>query len=330
MANAKPHDCHEHDGQIAYMIERLQDLNFLHLFYFWVAVRQGSITAACEHLHLSQPTVSSQIKKLEKSLGHQLFDRSGREQQLTEVGAMVMEYADEIFSTGREMLGSLRGMETEQTLRLNVGVPMYVPKLITYRLLEVALRFPTPVQIDYHEAPMEQLVDDLVHHRHDVIISDRPIASDGRLSSFNHPLGDCSVAFCAVKPLAEQLRADFPSSLQRAPMLMPSPSTALRRSLDHWFDQHDICPKVVAQFDDSAMLKEFGSGGAGVFPTPVAVIDRVCRQYDVEVIGTLEDVRSHFFAITSQRRLIHPVVVAISEEAPKILLDMRKGNSIGE
>lgn len=312
------------------MIDRLQDLNFLHLFYFWVAVRQGSITAACDHLHLSQPTVSAQIKKLEKSLGHQLFDRSGRELQLTEVGSIVMEYADEIFSTGREMLGSLRGMEAEQTLRLNVGVPMYVPKLITYRLLEVVLRLPTPVQIDYHQASMEELIQGLVQHRHDVILSDCPIPSSGKLSSFNHPLGDCAISFCAIKPLADQLRADFPASLKRAPMLLTSPQTAIRRSLDHWFDQNGINPMIVAQFDDSAMLKEFGSGGAGIFPVPVAVIDRVCSQYNVELIGTLSEVRSHFFAITAQRKLVHPAVVAISEEAPKILLDMRAGNSLTE
>ncbi|PQO42028.1 LysR family transcriptional regulator [Blastopirellula marina] len=312
------------------MIERLQDLNFLHLFYFWMAVRQGSITAACDHLHLSQPTVSAQIKKLEKSLGHQLFDRTGRDLKLTEVGGTVMEYADVIFSTGREMLGSLRGLPSEKALRLNVGVPMFVPKLITYRLLEVVLKFPEPVQINYHEASMEQLVDDLVRHRLDVLISDQPIPSDNKINSFNHPLGDCAIAFCAVESLAQQLREDFPNSLRDAPLLLPSPNTAFRRNLDRWFDQHDICPKIVAQFDDSAMLKEFGSGGAGIFPTPAAVVDRVCRQYGVELVGTLDEVRSHFFAITAQRRLIHPVVVAISEEAPKILLDMRKGNSLTE
>ncbi|MEW4456326.1 LysR family transcriptional regulator [Bremerella sp. JC817] len=310
------------------MIERLQDLNFLHLFYFWSAVRQGSITAACDHLHLSQPTVSSQIRKLEKTLGHELFDRSGRDLQLTEVGRTVFEYADEIFSAGREMLGSLRGLPTERALRLSVGVPMYVPKLITYRLLEVVLRFPTQVQIEYHEAPMEQLVADLVRHKHDVIISDRPIASERKSRSFNHPLGDSPIAFCAVESLAEQLRGDFPNSLKQAPLLLPSPHTQLRCHLNQWFDENAISPRVVAQFDDSAMLNEFGSGGAGVFPTPAAVLDRVRRQYNVELVGTLEDVRSHFFAITAQRKLVHPVVMAISEEAPKILFDMRNGTNL--
>lgn len=310
------------------MIERLQDLNFLHLFYFWVAVRQGSITAACDHLHLSQPTVSSQIKKLEKSLNHELLDRSGRELRLTDVGSTVFEYADEIFSAGREMLGSLRGMPSQRSLRLSVGVPMYVPKLITYRLLEVVLRFPEPVQIDYHEAPMEQLVSDLSRHRHDLIISDRSISTDGHKRCFNHPLGDCAIAFCAIKPMAEQLKADFPQSLQRAPLLLPSPNTDLRRNLDRWFDENDICPKIVAQFDDSAMLNEFGSGGAGVFPTPAAVLDQVRRQYNVELVGTLDEVRSHFFAITAQRKLLHPVVMAISEEAPKILFDIRNRTNL--
>lgn len=307
------------------MIESLQDLNFLHLFYFWTVVRYSGITAACEHLHLSQPTISTQIRKLEKALGHSLFDRSGRELVLTDVGSTVFEYADDIFSTGREMLGTLRGLPSHKAQRLSVGVPMSVPKLITYRLLEVVLKFPQPVQIDCSEAPLETLLADLARHRHDVIISDVPILSTNGRKSYSHNLGSCSVSFCGVASMAEKLRGDFPASLNRAPMLLPSPHTQLRRTLDQWFDQQDICPMIVAQFDDSAMMKEFGSGGAGVFPIPTAVVPQVCRQYSVGLLGTLDDVHANYYAITAQRKLTHPVVVAISEAAPSILHSMGSG-----
>jgi len=304
------------------MIDRLQDLNFLHLFYFWVVVRHGSISTACEHLHLTQPTISTQIRKLEKSLGHQLFDRSGRGLSLTDVGTNVFEYADDIFSSGRELLGSLRGMPSDRSLRLNVGVPMYLPKLITYRLLEVVLRMPEPVRIHCQEAPLDELVSDLVRHRHDVILSDMPIPSNSRIRSFNHPLGDCAVAFCAVAPLAKEYGPNFPESLDKAPLLLPSANTELRRSLDRWFDEQEFTPRVVAEFDDSALLKEFGSGGAGVFPIPAAVLPDVKRQYGVESLGILESVRCRFYAITAQRKLIHPAVVAISESATHELLNI--------
>ncbi|WP_254511701.1 LysR family transcriptional regulator [Anatilimnocola floriformis] len=304
------------------MTEKLQDLNFLHLFYFWMAVRHGGITAAGERLHLTQPTISTQIRKLEKSLGHDLFNRDGRELEMTEVGKTVFEYADDMFAVGREMLGALRGVPSQRSLRLHVGVPMVMPKLMTYRLLEPVLQFPQPLQIVCHEAPLDDLVADLMRHQHDVILSDTPVPSNKRVRTYSHPLGSCGIAICATRELAAQLQPRFPHSLDGAPMLLPAANTELRRLLDGWLDDSSLTPRITAELNDSALLQVFGAGGAGVFPVPAAVLPEVQRQFDVEVVGHLDNLQLHFYAVTLQRKLTHPAVVAISQAAQEGLLSM--------
>jgi LysR family transcriptional activator of nhaA len=304
-------------------MEKLQDLNFLHLFYFWMVVRNGSITSACERLHLTQPTISTQIRKLERSLGHELFSRAGRELELTDVGKSVFEYADDMFAVGREMLGALRGVPSKKALRLHVGVPMVMPKLITYRLLEPVLHFSQPVQMVCHEAPLDDLVADLMRHQHDVILSDTPIASGKRGRIYSHPLGSCGIALCASRELASKVQRRFPQSLDGAPMLLPAANTELRRLIDGWLDDQGLTPRIVAEINDSALLQVFGSGGAGVFPIPAAVLGEVQRQFDVELVGHLDDRLLHFYAITQQRKLTHPAVVAISAAAQQGLLSMQ-------
>ena len=304
------------------MTEKLQDLNFLHLFYFWMAVRHGGITAACERLHLTQPTISTQIRKLEKSLGHELFNRDGRELEMTDVGKTVFEYADDMFAVGREMLGALRGVPSQRSLRLHVGVPMVMPKLMTYRLLEPVLQFPQPLQIVCHAAPLDELVAELMRHQHDVILSDAPIASNKRVRTYSHPLGSCGIALCATRDLAARLQRRFPQSLAGAPLLLPAANTELRRLLDGWLDDTGLSPHIVAEVNDSALLQTFGASGAGVFPVPAAVLHEVQRQCDVEVVGHLDNRQLHFYAITLQRKLTHPAIVAISQAAQEGLLSM--------
>lgn len=302
------------------MTEKLQDLNFLHLFYFWMVVRHRGITAACELLHLTQPTISTQIRKLERSLGQDLFDRSGRDLELTETGKTVYEYADEMFAVGRELLGALRGTPSNRALRLNVGMAMVMPKLMAYRLLEPVLHLPQVVQLVIYEAPLDDLVTDLMRHQYDVILSDTPIAPHQRAKSFNHLLGETKVAICGRGDLSARYKKRFPQSLDGAPMLLPTANTEMRRQIDRWLDETGIAPRIVAEINDSALLKEFGHGGAGLFPVCAAVLPEVQRQYDVELVGLLEKVDLRFYAITLQRKLTHPAVVAIAQNAKDGLL----------
>lgn len=300
--------------------ENLQSLNFAHLLYFWTVARDGSISSACERLHVSQPTISMQIRKLEKTLGHRLFDRTGRSLVLTDVGRTVFEYADEMFSLGRELLGTLRGLPGKHTGRLHVGIPTFLPKLITYRLLEPVLQMSPPVQLVCHEAEFDELVSGLARHRFDVILTDTPLHAAAGNRCYSHALGECDIAFCGAASLARRYRHGFPNSLRDAPLLLPSGVTEMRRVLDRWFDQRSFDPRIVAEFDDSALMKEFGGGGSGLFPVPMAVLAEVERQYGVELVAQLTKVRVQYFVVTSQRKLTHPATQLIVQTAKLGLL----------
>jgi LysR family transcriptional activator of nhaA len=290
-------------------------LNYHHLLYFWVVAREGSIARACEQLHLAQPTISSQLRKLEKSVGDQLFKRVGRKLVLTETGQLVLRYAEEIFSLGEELTDVLQGRPTGSPLRLLVGVAMVLPKLIAYRLLEPAMRLPEPVQLMCDEGKLDDLLMELAAHRLDIVLSDSPIGPAVNVRAYSHLLGECSVSVFGEAELARKFRRKFPESLDGAPFLLPRSSTTLRRSLDHWFESQNIHPQVVAEFEDSALMKAFAQQGAGIFAAPSAIDKEICRQYRVRPIGELTDVRERFYAISVERKLKHPAVVAISEAA---------------
>lgn len=290
-------------------------LNYHHLLYFWMVAREGSITKACEHLHLAQPTVSSQLRKLERSLGEKLFERAGRNLVLTETGRTVYRYADEIFALGRELREAVAGHAGSRPLRLVVGVPDVLPKLVVYRLLKPALELEDATQLVTYEGKLDELLADLALHRLDVVLSDAPAGPATAIRAFNHLLGECGIGFFGTAALARKCAADFPASLDQMPMLLPTENTTLRRSLDQWFSEAGVRPHVVAEFEDSALLKVFGQAGEGVFPAPLAIASEVQQQYMVQQIGRVDSIRERFYAISVERRLKHPAVLAISRHA---------------
>lgn len=306
-------------------LDNLEELNFSHLLYFWTVARDGSIASACERLKLSQPTISMQIRKLEKAVGQRLFERSGRSLVLTAVGRTVYDYADEMFLLGQELLGTLRGLPGKRSGRLHVGIPTFMTKLIAYRLLEPVLHLPDPVHLICHEAELDELVLGLGKHKYDVILTDTPVHSASSVRCFDHPLGDCDIALCGTGPIAARYRDRFPQSLDGAPFLLPTVVTDIRRSLDRWFDSVPIAPRIVGEFDDSALMKEFGSGGIGVFPVPSAVLPEVMSQYNVELIGRLPKTRLRYFAVTTERKLTHPAIALIVQIAKSGLLNESPG-----
>jgi LysR family transcriptional activator of nhaA len=293
-------------------------LNYHHLYYFWVVAKEGSITAASQSLRLSQSTVSEQIMALEASLGCKLFQRAGRRLTLTDAGRLVLRHADEIFSRGRELMGVLRGsVAAPQRLRLNVGVTDVVPKFLAYRLLEPALRIAEPVSLICHEGMHLDLLARLSVYELDIILTDSPIGSQAKVKAFNHLLGESGVSVYAAPALAAERRKGFPQSLSGAPFLLPTSNTSLRRSLDNWFAAHDIFPNIVGEFEDSALIMIFGQAGHGLFVLPTVVADELHREYGVRAIGVLEGIRERFYAISTERRVKHPAVLAITENAQK-------------
>ena len=293
-------------------------LNYHHLLYFYTVAREGGVAAASRRLRLSQPTISTQLRQLEERLGTPLFDRGGRRMALTEAGRTAFRYADEIFGLGRELLDSLQGRPEGRSLRLRLGISEALHKLVAYRLIEPALQLPTGVQVECHQDRLDRLLSLLASHELDLIISDAPLGP-GAVKAFNHPLGHSNVAIFAAPALATRLRRGFPGSLDRAPFLLPAPGCALRRELEHWFDRVGVRPDIVGEFDDSALLKAFGQSGVGAFAGPTVVSGEIVRQYRVRELGPADAVAERYFAISSERRLKHPGVVAISPAARNAL-----------
>ena len=294
-------------------------LNYHHLLYFWVVAKEGTIAAACKELNLAQPTISAQLRALERSLGEKLFTRVGRNLALTETGHVVYRYADEIFSLGRDLLDTIQGRPTGRPLRFNVGVADVLPKLVAYRLLEPALHLPEQVQLVCYEGSPPELLTKLAVYELDLVLSDSPIGPDVRVRAFNHLLGECGVSIFGTKNLATKYRRRFPKSLDGAPLILPTANTALRRAMEHWFDSEDIRPSVVGEFEDSALLKVFGQSGVGLFAAPTVIEKEVQRQYNVKVVGRLESVRERFYAISVEKKVKHPAVLAIANEARRKL-----------
>lgn len=293
----------------------MQHLNLKHLRYFWVVASQGSITKACESLHLTPQTISGQLRVLEENIGAKLFEKSGRNLVLSDTGRLVFSYADEMFSLAGELKDLLEGRPIDPGLVLKVGIAMVVPKLLAYRVLEPVMHMKEEVRLVCHEAPLVDLLADLSVHKLDLVLADSPISPVLNIKAFNHVLGESGISFFARGREAARYRKNFPNSLDGAPMLMPTGSSTLRRGLDQWFEREGIRPMIVAEFEDRALMKAFGEAGSGIFSSPTAVEEDVKAKYGVQVIARTDQLKERFYAISAERRIKHPAVAAITQAA---------------
>ena len=309
--------------------EGMEWLNYHHLYYFWTVAKEGTIARACEKLSLAQPTISGQLRQFEESLGEKVFIKSGRKLALTETGQLVYRYAEAIFTVGHELLDVLKGRPQGRPVRFVVGISDVMPKLIAFRALEAVLKMKDPVRLICYEDSNDGLLRNLSAHGLDLMLTDTPITAPSRPRVFNHELGSCGVTFCAAPAVAARFRRNFPASLDNAPFLAPLEGSALRRSLEQWFDRHKIRPSIVGEFEDSALLKVFGQAGAGIFATPTAIESEVRKQYGSVIIGRTDEIVERFYAISVERRLKHPAVVAVSEAARQLLHNSRSSRIAG-
>ena len=294
-------------------------INYKHLHYFWTAAREGGVARASERLNLTPQTISGQLSLLEEYLGVDLFNRVGRNLELTENGRLVLSYADEIFSLGGELEEAIHQLPDYRPQQFRVGVVDVLPKSIAHRILAPALQMPEPVRMICREASLNTLLAELTVHRLDLVLSDRPIPPTVSTRGFSHKLGECSISFFTTEKLKKTLKGDFPRCLNGAPLLLPSSGTQLRSSIDQWLDKHRIHPRMLAEFDDSALMKAFGQEGAGIFIAPAAIEAEVEWQYQVTAIGQVDEVKEHFYAISVERRVLHPVVSVVVETARESL-----------
>ncbi|MES2148168.1 MAG: LysR family transcriptional regulator [Pseudomonadota bacterium] len=284
--------------------------NFRHLHYFWVVAKEGSITRAAARLGLAIQTVSTQLTQLEQSIGKSLFNQQGRRLVLTEAGRLALAYADQIFLLGEQMQEALGEPDSGRT-RLTVGISDSLPKLTAFRLLEATMHLSKPVRLVCYEDQFEALLGELALHKLDVVLTDRPVRSGTTLRVFSHLLFESETMVVGTPALAAIYRSGFPSKLNGAPFLLPTRNNALRGQIDAWFEQHNVRPDVVGEFEDNALLNTFGRRGAGLFFGPAALAPELDEQFGAVVVGPVPQVREHFYAISNERKIKHPAVEAI-------------------
>ncbi len=292
-------------------------LNYKHLHYFWVVAQEGSITRAAERLGVAIQTISGQLSLLEKQLGKALFNSQGRGLTLSEAGRRALSYADQIFQLGDALVAALQEDDSESTLRLRAGITDGIPKLLAYRLLSSVTEMPSETRLICDEGEFEDLLADLALHRLDVVLTDRPAPHGGNLKVFNTRLGDFATALYGTPALVARYRSDFPNSLNGAPMLLPSRHNALRGHIDRWLEQHHLRPKIVGEFEDSALLNTFGRGGLGIFPAPQALAEQVANQLNAELLGEMHGVGEQIYAISNERRIRHPAIEVLCATASR-------------
>jgi len=292
-------------------------MNFKHLHYFWVTAKAGGVMRAGEQLHTTPQTLSGQIKLLEDRLGRRLFRKSGRKLELTDDGRVALHYADEIFALGSELEGAMREQRTsgQAVLELRVGIEDVLAKTIAYRLLQPALEAAEHVRLVCIEGQFDDLMAQLALHRLDLVLSDEPLTSRLSVKAFNHALGSSPISFFCAPTLRARLNGAFPRCLDNAPMLLPGGSSSVRPQLDAWLAQQGVRPRVVGEFNDSALMQAFGREGRGVFASAAVVETETCAQYGVEVLGRSDEMVEDFYAISVERRIKHPGVAAITQAA---------------
>lgn len=297
------------------MMEDMEWLNYHHLRYFWTVAKEGSLKAAAERLRVSPPSISAQIGELGEVLGEELFHRSGRKKVLTDAGQVAYRYADGIFALGRELVNAVKQRPTAQALRLNVGVVDSFPKLVTNEILKPVFTLPRAVHLLCREGKLEDLLGRLAAHRLDLVLADEPASSGTKFRAFNQLLGESCASFCACGKLAAALPRGFPKSLHDAPALLPSDNTSLRRAVEAWFLEAGVRPRVVAEFEDLALMKVMAAEGRGFTVLPSVAAEEAVRRYGFLVVGRAEGCRVLFHAITAERRIAHPAVVLITQRA---------------
>ncbi len=293
----------------------MAQLNFKHLRYYWMVAKTGSISRAASQLHLTAHAVSGQLKEFEETLGVALFRRVGRNLELTEAGQRILRQADDIFRLGDEVLETLSDSDVRQSRRFRVGIADAVSKVLAYRLLQPALALEEPIRLIGREGGLALLLAELAVHRLDLILSDQAMPSHLNVRAYSHLLGECALSVFASEELAQSLSGSFPALLDKAPMLLPGADGALQAQLLKWLDAQRLHPRIVGEFDDSALMKAFGRAGAGVFVAPASTRAQICQQYQVLEIGRIDEITEQVWAITTEPRMTDPAIVAISLNA---------------
>lgn len=281
--------------------------NYKHLYYFWVVAKEGGMSRAADKLDMAVQTVSAQVRELERSLGYALLKPAGRGLVLTDAGQTALQLADQIFQIGENLPERVRESASAPSMRLAVGISDGLPKLVARRLLQPVISEPT-LRLICHEGELDELLGDLALHRLDVVFSDRPAPANPNIKLYSHAMGQSPMAWYGTPALVGGAASHFPQCLASTPVLLPTAHTAVRARLDHWFEQQGVRPRIVGEFEDSALLNTFGASGMGIFPAAEWAEQDLLANYGVERLAPCGGVTEHFFAVGTEKKVQHPLV----------------------
>ena len=286
-------------------------MNYRHLHYFWVVAKEGGFTRAAERLGMAVQTVSAQVRELEQSLGHQLLKPAGRGVALTEAGQAAFVRAEEMFRIAAQLPEAVHEAATAPRLRLAVGLSDGISKLAAQALLAPVLQEPA-LRLLCHEGEFESLLAELALHRLDLVLAGQPAPPHPTLRLGGERLAASPVDWWGPAALVQRAAVqDFPRCLQQLPVLLPTGHSALRSTLERWFEAEGLRPRVVGEFEDSALLAVFGARGMGVFPVSRLGADNLGPLRGLRLLGRCDEVREEVYAIHTRRGQQHALVQRI-------------------
>lgn len=289
----------------------MSPLNYNHLFYFYIVVTEGTISKASARLNLTSQTISGQITRFEAQVGVKLFERKGKKLTLSEMGVLIYSYAEEIFQLGDEVKNILKRKQPSLWHTFTVGITDVIPKVLAHELLSPVLKMNEPVRLICLEGDQDHLLADLSVNKIDCILTDQPLQLGSHVKAYNHLLIESGYSFFAAQSLLKKSNETFPKNLSDFPWLMQSKKSAVRSSLSSWLEKNHIVPNIVAEFDDSALMKSFGKTGFGIFSSPTLIEEYITDKYDVEILGRTDEVKEPYYIISPERRLKHPAIIEI-------------------
>jgi len=290
-------------------------LNYRHLYYFWIVMKEGGFARAAERLDMAVQTISAQVRELEKALGHQLLKPAGRGVTMTEAGQAAFARAEEIFQLGQRIPQEVREAATGKVARLALGLSDGISKLAAHALLAPVLATPT-LRLLCHEGEFEQLLAELAMHHLDLVLAGQPAPPNPNLRLTSELLVESPVEWYGPSALVHKAAvAGFPQSLGSLPVLLPTGHSALRPRLDRWFEARGLRPHIVGEFEDSALMAVFAARGLGVFPVSRFGAADVALMRGLRLLGRCDDVLEEIHAIRSRRGEHHPLVMQVVSAA---------------
>ncbi|WP_076420611.1 transcriptional activator NhaR [Colwellia sp. UCD-KL20] len=293
-------------------------LNYHHLYYFQTIATHGSIAKASSAIHITPQALSAQLSLLEEQLGYPLFERKGKRLVLNDIGHVTLSYAQEIFSLGDELLNSLKNHSTDFTYRFSIGVTDVIAKVFSFNFLKAIYTTDESIKLVCKETSLEVLLGELATNKLDAVLSDTSLPPYSPLRAYSHLVGKCGLSFFAHESLAKKLIDNFPQSLNGTPFFTAGEGSNQRLSVLSWFEQLNISPVIIGEFDDSILAHYFGQAGYGVFCAPTIIDKHVMEQFDVKLIGRTTDITEHYYLISPERKVKHPAVQLLLKEGKKL------------